>query len=92
LSFQESENTSSKSKSHTESLNKRFKQTNQLADERREREEVPLQEPSQGKPNNSQITQQYPLKFRFKKSKNQNCLNSFPQLAFQDNIYYFKKK
>ena len=39
-----------------------------------------------------QIIQQTPLKFRFKKSKNQNCLNSFPQLAFQDNIYYFKKK
>jgi hypothetical protein len=51
-----------------------------------------LREPSQGIPNNSQITQQPPLKFRLKKSNNPNYLNSFPQLAFQGNIYYFRCK
>jgi hypothetical protein len=90
LSFQEAENTSSKS--NTESLNKSFEQTDQFIDERREREEQQLQEPSQERPTNSQITQQPPLKFRLKKSKNPNHLNSYPQLAFQNNIYYFKSK
>jgi hypothetical protein len=87
LSFQEAENTLSKS--NTESLNKSFEQTDQFIEERREREEQPLQEPSQERPINSQIIQQTPLKFRFKKS---NHLNSFPQLAFQDHIYHFQCK
>ena len=52
----------------------------------------PSQEPSQGIPNNLQITQQPPLKFRLKKSRNPNHFNSFPQLAFQNNIYYFSRK
>jgi hypothetical protein len=90
LSFQEAENTSSKS--NTESLNKSFEQTDQFIGERRETEEEPLQEPSQERPINSQIAQQPPLKFRLKKSKNPNYLNSFPQLAFQDHIYYFKSE
>jgi hypothetical protein len=84
LSFQEAENASSKS--NTESLNKSFEQTDQFIDERREREETSL------KPNNSQIIQQTPLKFRFKKSNNPKFLNPFPQLAFQNNIYYFYRK
>jgi len=90
LSFQEAENTSSKS--NTESLNKSFEQTDQFIEESRETEEEPLQEPSQERPINSHITQQPPLKFRLKKSNNPNYLNSFPQLAFQDNIYYFRCK
>ena len=47
---------------------------------------------SEGIPNNSQIIQQSPFKFRFKRSTNSKFTNSFPQLAFQDNIYYFKRK
>jgi hypothetical protein len=66
LSFQEAENTSYNSVTHTESFNKRFEQIHQFIDERTEREEEPLQEFSQGIPNNSQITQQSPFKFRFK--------------------------
>ena len=92
LSFQEAENSSYNSVTHTESFNKRFEQIHQFIDERTEREEEPLQEFLQGIPNNSQITQQSPLKFRLKKSKNPNHLNSFPQLAFQNNIYYFFHK
>ncbi len=72
--------------------NKCFEQTDQFFDERRETEEDPLQEISQEIPNNSQITQQSPLKFRLKKSTNPKFLNSFPQLAFQGNIYYFSIK
>jgi hypothetical protein len=90
LSSQEAENTSSKS--NTESLNKSFEQTDQFIGERREREEEPPQEPSQERPINSQITQQSPLKFRFKRSVNSKFVNSFPQLAFQENIYYFQCK
>jgi hypothetical protein len=90
LSSQEAENTSSKS--NTESLNKSFEQTDQFIEERRETEEEPLQEPSQGIPINSQITQQSPIKFRFKRATNSKFLNSFPQLAYQNNIYYFSSK
>ncbi len=53
LSFQESDDTSSISESHTESFKKQFEQTGQFIDERRETEEEQLQEPSQGIPNNS---------------------------------------
>ncbi len=90
MSLQEAENTSSKS--NTESLNKSFEQTDQIIDERREREEQQLQEPSQKRPINSQITQQTPLKFRFKRANNSIFSTKFPQLAFQNNIYYFKRK
>ena len=90
MSLQEAENTSSKS--NTESLNKSFEQTDQFIGERREREEEPPQEPSQERPINSQITQQSPFKFRFKKSVSIKFVNSFPQLAFQENIYYFQCK
>jgi len=72
--------------------NKCFEQTDQFFDERRETEKDPLQEISQEIPNNSQITQQSPLKFRLKKSSNPKCLNSYPQLALQGNIYYFSHK
>ena len=72
--------------------NKCFEQTDQFFDERRETEKDPLQEISQEIPNNSQITQQSPLKFRLKKSSNPKCLNSYPQSAFQGNIYYFSRK
>ena len=92
LSFQEAENTSYNSVTHTESFNKRFEQIHQFIDERTEREEEPLQEFLQGIPNNSQITQQSPFKFRFKKSVSSKFVNSFPQLAFQENIYYFQCK
>ena len=92
LSFQESDDTSSISESHTESFKKQFEQTGQFIDERRETEEEQLQEPSQGIPNNSLIIQQSPLKFRLKKSYNPKRLNSYPQLAFQGNIYLFLRK
>ena len=88
MSSQEAENTSSNS----ESLNILFEQTDQFIEERRETEEEPLQEPSQGIPINSQITQQSPIKFRFKRATNSKFSNSVPQLAFQNNIYYFKRK
>ncbi len=88
MSSQEAENTLSNS----ESLNILFEQTDQFNDERREREDEPLQEPSQERPINSQITQQPPIKFRFKRATNSKFLNSFPQLAFQNNIYYFLSK
>jgi hypothetical protein len=88
LSFQEAENTLSNS----ESLNILFEQTDKFIEERRETEEEPLQELSQGIPINSQITQQSPFKFRFKKSVSIKFVNSFPQLAFQENIYYFQCK
>ncbi len=90
MSSQEAENKSSKS--NTESLNKSFEQTDQFIEERRETKEEPLQEPSQGIPINSQITQQSPIKFRFKRATNSKFVNSFPQLAFQENIYYFRCK
>jgi len=51
-----------------------------------------LREPSQGIPNDSQIIKQAPLKFRLKQSSNPKCLNSYPQLALQGNIYYFSRK
>jgi len=88
LSSQEAENTSSNS----ESLNILFEQTDQFIEERRETEEEPLQEPSQERPINSQISQQSPFKFRFKRSTNSKFVNSFPQLAFQGNIYNFRSK
>ena len=88
MSFQEAENTLSNS----ESLNILFEQTDKFIEERRETEEEPLQELSQGIPINSQITQQSPFKFRFKKSVSSKFVNSFPQLAFQENIYYFQCK
>jgi hypothetical protein len=88
LSFQEAE----KALSNSEPLNILFEQTDQFIEESRETEEEPLQEPSQGIPINSQITQQSPIKFRFKRATNSKFVNSFPQLAFQENIYYFKSK
>ena len=88
MSSQEAENTSSNS----ESINILFEQTDQFIEERRETEKEPLQEPSQGIPINSQITQQSPIKFRFKRATNSKFVNSFPQLAFQENIYYFRCK
>jgi hypothetical protein len=39
-----------------------------------------------------QIIQQTPLKFRFKRANNSIFSNKFPQLAFQNNIYYFLSK
>jgi len=64
----------------------------QFIDGKKEADEEPLQEPSQGTPKKSQILQQPSLKFRFKKSNNPKHLNSFPQLAYQGNIYNFVVK